>query len=258
MDPTDIRKFVLWSLDHTGWFPELWFPQVRRELINFPSEPTDDEIHAALFSLIETGSLEITRAVGDCSIRVVDPAPEVLEDLRSKGRSEYALELSEQAGQQLRAALERARVPLRGHFEIFAQGSSFNVDAYLELAPFDFDKVWRRSEGGRPASGVGKVLGNGAEIPLSEQQRIAGEFMSANRDSLRKLASFPGVETFILGLQFNFEVKDGIKGFCLAPSAALMREALEVGISPTFYVVLHRPGEAPAHGFSVERFLEGW
>jgi hypothetical protein len=258
MESSDVQKFVLWSLDHVGWFPELWFPKVRREAIDFPSEPTDDEIHTALIRLIQAGSIEITKTVGTSSVRVRDPNPEVLEDLRTNGESDYKLELNERVRQQLHDALDRARVPLRGHFELFAHGDSFDVDAYLRSAPLDFDLVWRRREGGRPMSGVGKLLGNGAVIPLSEQQQIAAEFMSAKRDSLRELASFPGVETFILGLQFNMELKEGLMGFCLAPSAILMRHALEIGISPTFYVVLNRPGEPAAHGLSLPLFLHGW
>lgn len=258
MESADVQKFVLLSLDHVGWFPESWFPKVQREAINFPTEPTDDEIHSALFRLIQAGSLEITKTVGTSSARMSDPTPEVLEDLRTNGESAYKLELNERVRQQLHDALDRARVPARGHFELFAHGDSFDVDTYLKLAPLDFDLVWHRREGGHPTSGVGRVLGNGAVIPLSEQQRIAAEFMSANRDSLRELGTFPGVETFNLGLQFNMELKEGLKGFCLAPSAMLMRHALEIGISPTFYVVLNRPGEPPAHGFSLELFLQGW
>jgi hypothetical protein len=236
----------------------LWFPQVRREEINFPPEPTDGEIHSALFSLIHAGSLEITKTAGSSSVRVSDPTPEVLEDLAKNAESDYTLELSESARQQLHAALDRARVPARGHFELFAHGESLDVDAYLKSAPLEFDHVWRRREGGRPTSGVSRLLGDGAVIQLSDQQRIAAEFMSAHLDSLRNLASFAGVKYFVLGLQFNVDLTQGAKGFCLAPSEALMRQALEIGISPTFYVVLKRPGEPTRHGFSLEAFLQGW
>jgi hypothetical protein len=52
MQAADIEKFALWSLDPTGWNPDLWFPKIRREHINFPPEPTDFEVHDALFRLI--------------------------------------------------------------------------------------------------------------------------------------------------------------------------------------------------------------
>ena len=41
-----------------------------------------------------------------------------------------------------------------------------------------------------------------------DQQRLATEFLASNRDALRELAKFPGVTTFILGLQYNIELED--------------------------------------------------
>jgi hypothetical protein len=248
----------LWSLDHVGWYRELWFPHVQRDAINFPEGPTEDEIHRALFRLIQAGSLEITKLVGTSSVRVSDPTAEVLEDLRTNSRSEYQVELNEKVREQLHAALERSKVPPRGHFELLAHGGGFDVDAYLKSAPFEFDLVWHRSQGGRPTSGISRLLGDGALISLPEQQRMAAEFLSANRNSLRELARFPGVENFILGLQCNIQVRDGLRGFALAPTPELMRLALDISISPTFYVVFNRPGEQPAQGFSLKSFLEGW
>jgi hypothetical protein len=104
---------------------------------------------------------------------------------------------------------------------------------------------------------VGKRLGDGAVIPLDEQQRIAVEYLSTNRNALRELVKFPGVTTFILGLQYNIELYEGLRGFCMGPSPTLMGHALDVGVHPTFYVVLNRPGDAD-HGFSLETFLQSW
>jgi hypothetical protein len=112
-------------------------------------------------------------------------------------------------------------------------------------------------KGGRPTSGVGKRLGDGVALPLDEQQRIAVEYLSTNQEALRELVKFPGVTTFILGLQYNIELNAGLRGFCMSPSPRLMWHALDVGVHPTFYVVLKRPGDAD-HGFSLETFLQSW
>jgi hypothetical protein len=181
----------------------------------------------------------------------------MLQDLQADGKPTYILDLEEGIRRKLRAALERSRVPPRGHFELFAHGDEFDVNAYLKSASLDFDSVWHRREGGRPTNGVGKRLGDGAVIPLDEQQRGAIEYLSTNRDALRELANFPGVATFILGLQYNIEVGENLRGFSMGPSPKLMWHALDVGIHPTFYVVLNRPGEAD-HGFSLETFLQSW
>jgi len=42
MREADIEKFVLWSLDHAGWYPDLWFPKVRREQVLNRSKFDDD------------------------------------------------------------------------------------------------------------------------------------------------------------------------------------------------------------------------
>ena len=256
MQPEDIEKFVLWSLDHTGWFPHLWFPKVRREHINFPDGPTDAEIHGVLFQLIRKGFVTVSSPDGNTSARS-DLSPEMLQDLQADGNPTHRLDLEEGIRRKLHAALERSRVPPRGQFELFAHGDEFDVDAYLKSASLDFDRVWHRREGGRATSGVGKRLGDGREIPLDEQQGIAIEYLSTNRNGLRELANFTGVTTFILGLQYNIEVGENLRGFCMGPSPSLMRQALDIGIHPTFYVVVHRLGEED-HEFSLETFLQSW
>jgi hypothetical protein len=257
MQPADIEKFVLWSLDHTGWHSSLWFPDVRREHINFPGGPTDAEIHAALFALIRKGSVTVSSPAGGASAIAGGLTPEMLQDLEADGQPLYTLDLEEGIRGKLHAALERSRLPHRGHFELFAHGDEFDAKAYLKSASLDFDRVWHRRESGSRTSGVGKRLGDGAVISLDEQQRVAIEYLSTNRDSLRELANFPGVATFILGLQYNTSVAEGLRGFCMSPSPALMLQALDIGIQPTFYVVLHRPGEDD-RGFSLDTFLRSW
>jgi hypothetical protein len=257
MQPADIEKFVVWSLDHTGWYPHLWFPVVRREHINFPDGPADAEIHAALFQLIRKGSVTFSSPAGSTPVRADDLTPEMLQEVQPDGQPAYSLDLEEGVRQKLHAAIDRSTVPPRGHFELFALGDEFDVNTYLSSASLDFDNVWHRSEGGRPTSGVGKRLGDGVALPLDEQQRIAVEYLSTNREALRELVKFPGVTTFILGLQYNIELNAGLRGFCMSPSPRLMWHALDVGVHPTFYVVLKRPGDAD-HGFSLETFLQSW
>ena len=259
MHEADIEKFVLWSLDQTGWHPDLWFPKVRREHVNFPPEPTDAEVHGALFRLIRKDSVTVSSPVGSSSVGADDLRPEMLLDVQTDGQPTYTLDLKEGVRRELHAALERSRVPARGHFELVAHGRDFDVNTYLKSTSLDFDTVWLRKEGGRPTSGVGKRLGDGAVIPLDEQQRIAVEYLSTNRDALRELADYPGVTAFILGLQYNIEVREDIRGFCIGPSSRLMWHALDVGIRPNFYGVFNRPGEEHyRYGFSLETFLQSW
>jgi hypothetical protein len=142
------------------------------------------------------------------------------------------------------------------HFKIFAHGESFDVDVYLAKSSLQFDHIWRRGDQRRYAcvesrhetSGVERTLGDGSKIPIHEQDRIAVEFLSVNRDLLNELAKFPGVDNFILGLHYQIELDPGTIGFCLSPSAQLMWHALEIGIEPTFYVVLDRRLEWAAEG----------
>jgi hypothetical protein len=182
--PTEIEKFVLRSLDHVGWYPQLWFPAVRREAIDFPGEPTDDEIHTALFRMIEDGAIEIGRREGDAFVRISVPIFEVPERLRECG-SEYDLKIGENTRQQLHAGLKRNVVPPRGHFQLLAQGESFDVDAFLKSTRLELDLVWHRGEAAYRSNGVSRLLGNGATIGLERQQQIAVEFLKANRDPLR-------------------------------------------------------------------------
>lgn len=89
-------------------------------------------------------------------------------------------------------------------FRLFAHGVEFDPDAYLASAPLKFDGVWRKGESGHnhpKSSGVFKVLGDGRTVPILEQERIAIQFLSANREALKALAQHPQVTTFILGLR---------------------------------------------------------
>ncbi|HEY1203999.1 MAG: hypothetical protein ABSH46_15120 [Bryobacteraceae bacterium] len=75
---------VLGAIDFEGWYyGEAWFPTVQRSALNFPDGPSDEEVHAALFSLIELGVLEVWRVLeNDEEVRIKAPPPEVLAELR--------------------------------------------------------------------------------------------------------------------------------------------------------------------------------
>lgn len=126
-------------------------------------------------------------------------------------------------------------------FRIFAHGEYFDPDAYLLSTLLKLDGKWHKGESGHDhpkSSGVFKILGDGLKLTISKQEIIAIDYISKNREALKALAKFPGVTTFILGLQYHIELEPGLVGFCMGPSAQLMKYALDIGFSPTFYVSL--------------------
>jgi hypothetical protein len=131
-------------------------------------------------------------------------------------------------------------------FRLFAHGVDFEADAYLASTPLKFDGVWHKGQFAHDhpkSSGVFKILGDGQKLPLSEQETIAIEYLSVNREELKALARYPGVTTVILGLVYHIELDSATVGFSMGPSARLMRHALDIGISPVFYVSLDRRRE---------------
>jgi hypothetical protein len=126
-------------------------------------------------------------------------------------------------------------------FRIFAHGVDFDPDAYRAKSTLVFDGVWRKGESGNnhPASsGIYKSLGNGMAPTIFEQERIAIDYLSQNRDALRTLSEHPNVTTFNLGLQYHIRLGENTVGFCMGPSALLMWHCLDIGIAPVFYVSL--------------------
>ena len=131
-------------------------------------------------------------------------------------------------------------------FRLFAHGVEFDPDAYLASSPLKFDGVWRKGESGHDhpkSSGVFKVLGDGRTVPIFQQERIAIEYLAANREALKALAQHSQVTTFILGLQYHIVLEVNTIEFCMGPSALLMWHCLDIGISPTYYVTLDRKYE---------------
>src|ERR1700758_3293389 len=116
-------------------------------------------------------------------------------------------------------------------FRIFAHGDAFDVDSFLATTRLRPDFVWRRGDQRRYAcveskhetSGVEFTLGDGWTLPFREQERTAIEYLKAHREELRLLGKYPGVETFILGLQYVCKLNESILGFCQGVSTPLMR-----------------------------------
>lgn len=113
LSPTQID--VLESIDHTGWYGQLWFPAVDRTAINFPDGPSDDEIHAALFSLIESGVLEVWRILdNDAEIRIQAPPPEVIAALKKDSpETDVILQISPGVIEELHASERRKWIEIR-------------------------------------------------------------------------------------------------------------------------------------------------
>jgi hypothetical protein len=119
-------------------------------------------------------------------------------------------------------------------FHIFALGESFDVDAFLSKSTLHPDFVWRQMGHG-PTNGVEFLLSDAALRPR-EQERIAIEYLRDNREELRALARFPGVEALNLGLPYR--VLPNVLGACLGPSRELMLNALDSGVRPNYYVTI--------------------
>lgn len=150
-------------------------------------------------------------------------------------------------------------------FRLFAHGEAFDVDAFLASTTLRPDSVWRRGDQRQytcvtslhPTSGAEFVLGDGLTVPLLEQEGIAVAFLKAHRDELRALARLPGVDTFILGLQYRKAVESNVTGFCLGPSAQLMWHCLDVGCEPTYYVILDRLPDPEVEDAELDREVDG-
>lgn len=80
-------------------------------------------------------------------------------------------------------------------------------------------------------------------MPLPEQERIALDFIRANRDGLRALGQFPGIETFILMFHDETVLEDDTVGVCVGPSKLLMWHALDVGVRLDYTVIVRRPSD---------------
>jgi hypothetical protein len=135
------------------------------------------------------------------------------------------------------------------NFSIFAHGADLDVDELIRASPFHFDVVWRRGDplkscaiASRETSGVEVILGCGKTLGIRVQERVAVEFMDANREALQALIAYPGVESCILGLQYHLPYTPRLRTFCVCPNLRMMELAIAAGIRPVFYGMLDREG----------------
>ncbi len=112
LSPMEIQ--VLKTIDHIGWYGQLWFPTVHRNTMDFPDGPSDDEVHTALFSLVESGVLEVWRVHGDEETRIETPPPEVIAELRKHStETEIILQIEPEALEELHANERRRWIEIR-------------------------------------------------------------------------------------------------------------------------------------------------
>jgi hypothetical protein len=71
---------------------------------------------------------------------------------------------------------------------------------------------------------------------MHKQEEIAVAYLRANREQLRALAKFPGVEVLSLGLVCHLRLD--VIGCGTGPSATLMYHALDSGVGLTYNVTL--------------------
>jgi hypothetical protein len=84
------------------------------------------------------------------------------------------------------------------------------------------------------------LLGDGRATSLRQQEKIAITYLKGHRDELRSIATFPGVDAFILGLVHIAKLEEGVNGVALDWPPELMKPALDAGITPIHYVKYER------------------
>ena len=223
---TELEAYIVNSIDHVGWYPYLWFPVVARGALNFGSDDREEDVHAAIISLIERGGLVLKEQNLDNNPPGWYPAPGLLEAAERKMRE------------------IRSRLPppfpdrFYERFHIIAHGDKFDVDAFIATSSLRPDYVWRRGPSG--TSGIELFLGDGRQIGLFDQEDAAVTYLNTHKEELKALARFPGVDTFILGLVWIST--SGQFLFSVGPSAELMQLALDIGIFPLYYCTIDGGG----------------
>ena len=76
-----LESEILVTIDNIGWYAYLWFPAVYREVLNFGSNASDEQLHAAFGSLIRKEALVMNQ--GKCGeIPEWKLAPGALEEAK--------------------------------------------------------------------------------------------------------------------------------------------------------------------------------
>ena len=81
---TELDASIICSVDHVGWYAYLWFPVVSREALNFGPDDCEENVHAAIRSLIEKGALIFRQESVDHNPSGWYPAPGLLEAAERK------------------------------------------------------------------------------------------------------------------------------------------------------------------------------
>jgi hypothetical protein len=126
-------------------------------------------------------------------------------------------------------------------FHIIAHGERLDVDAFLAKSTLRPDFIWGREA---PLTrGVEFFLGDGRAIKLRDQEHMAITYLKANRDELRAIAEFSGVDAFILGLVYIANLEGSVSGVALDWPRELMLPAIDIGITPIHYITYDRPSK---------------
>jgi hypothetical protein len=105
---------VLTAIEHVGWYGQLWFPTVDRDDLNLPDGPTDDELRAALFALIDSGVVEVRRVRGDDEVRLENPSAETIEEVKKDStETDVTLQIKDGVIEELEANERRKWLEVR-------------------------------------------------------------------------------------------------------------------------------------------------
>jgi hypothetical protein len=140
-------------------------------------------------------------------------------------------------------------------FRLHAVGEFFDVDRYLNQHIIDYNSVWRRGENLYTSSGFVKYLGNEFKLDIHEQETIAVKYIRQNRDALTALVKWENVETVILGISPEIQVRSGISSVCLSFSPLLVTLAGEIGLQLAFYI---RPSISYDYEYDISEMRAGW
>ena len=84
------------------------------QTVNFPDGPSDDEMHAALFSLIDSGVREVWRVSADDEMRLEKPSAETIQQVKKHStETEVTLEIKNGVVDELRANERRKWIEIR-------------------------------------------------------------------------------------------------------------------------------------------------
>jgi hypothetical protein len=121
-------------------------------------------------------------------------------------------------------------------FRLHAVGHFFDVDEFLSNYRIDHDSVWHRGRNNYDHSGFVKYLGNEYMLNTCEQEAIAIKYVQHNREALKALVDWQGVEAVILGISPEIQISQNVASICLSFSPRLVSLAVEVGLQLAFYV----------------------